>query len=339
MDALHAWFVDAGLVIALLIAFGGAAVLAVFEVSLLRVRPSRVRVDAGQGDQRAIQLLDLLADLPAVLNSVLFSVLLCQVAVASISGYLAQRWFGGMWIPVVSITVSLLLFVYAESLPKTMAVSAPYEQALRSAGNLRRLTRVCRPLVEALVAFAGLHVRGTETSTDVVSERELRLLARQAAQAGEIGVADADLVDRSFRFGDQLVSDVMVDRENIVALSVDLAVDDALTAALAAGHRRLPVFGNDLDDVVGAVRLRDLAAARGTQGALVGPRMRAPLFCSPHDSIAQLIEQMRASGKWLAIVRDADGQTLGLATVEDIVAELMGEIEDPPAIVSRREDD
>lgn len=332
MASVPTRFVDVALVVLLIVAFLAAARLAVVEVSLLRVRKSRVVVEAAQGDRRSRDLLRLLDDLPLVLNTVLFVVLLCQVSVAAISGYLAQRWVGGRWVGVASVLVSLVLFVYAESLPKTMATRAPHERALHSARGLRLLVRVCRPVVATLVAFARMQTPEQPAVVDVVSEPELRLLARQAAQAGSIGAADAELVDRSFVFGDQLVSDVMVERSNIIAVSSDDPVDQATQVAIAAGHRRIPVFGRDLNDVIGVVRLRDLVAARGLPNVSSANVMGMPLFCRADDSIAALIGRMRDTGTWLAVVRNARNETVGLATVEDIVAELMGEIEEGPAV-------
>lgn len=332
MAASPSWLFEALLVAALAAGFVGAAVLAVVEVSLLRVRKSRVRVEAAQGDRRSQILLELLDDLPLVLNTVLFVVLICQVGVASISGYLAQRWGGGVWVTVASIVVSLLLFVYAESIPKTVAVRSPHERALGAGRGLRLLVRICRPVVAALVAFAGVHSPGQVGAADVVSEHELRLLARQAAQAGEIEAADAELVDRSFVFGDRQVGDVMVGRDEVVAVMADAQVDEALRVAIAAGHGRVPVLGRDINDVVGMVRLRDLAAASGGEPVDVASLMRRPLFCQSDESIAELLERMRASGTWLAVVHNAAFETVGLATVEDIIAELIGEIEEDPVV-------
>lgn len=332
MGSVPPWFVDVVLAVVLLVAFLGAALLAVVEVSLLRVRTSRVRVEAADGDRRSRDLLSLLDDMPLVLNTVLFLVLLCQVTVAVISGYLAQRWAGGPWVTVVSILVSLVLFVYAESLPKTIAAKAPHERALRSARGLRLLVRLCRPIVAALVAFASVQTRNQVEVDDVVSEPELRLLARQAAKAGVIGADDAELVDRSFVFGDQVVADIMVARQDIVAVSSTDPVADAMHIAISAGHRRIPVYGHDLNDIVGVVRLRDLAAARDVPNVASANVMHKPLFCHPGESIAALLGRMRDTGIWLAIVRNGRCETVGLATVEDIVAELMGEIEEGPAV-------
>ena len=326
------WALEVILVAILIFGFGTAALLAVAEVSILRVRRSHIQADATGGDHRSQDLLTLLDDLPAVLNSVLFAVLLCQVAVASISGFLAQRWAGGIWVVLSSAAISLLLFVYAEAVPKTLAMRSPQERALRSARWLRRLVWACRPIVTALTTLADLQSPAIQ-DPDPVSEQELRLLARESAQAGTIGIADADLVDRSFAFGDRSVAEVMVGRQQIVAVSSDSHVTDALAIAIAAGHRRVVVYGTDLDDVDGVVRLRDLAAAANTSThRTVAEVMSPPLFCGPDESIALLMERMRSSGNWLAIVVDAHGVTMGVASVEDFVAELLGEIEEAPVV-------
>ncbi len=113
----------------------------------------------------------------------------------------------------------------------------------------------------------------------------------------------------------------MVPRTKIVAIAGDSNVVDALGVAISAGHRRLPVYRNDIDDVVGIIRLRDLAALARTQpeataGSCVGHVLRA----GSGDPISDLLHRMQVTGRWLAVVTDADGRTLGLATIEDVVA-------------------
>jgi len=331
--------VDIALVGVIVGGFLASAVLSVVEVSLLRIRKSKVRTNAATGDRSSGVLLTLLDDMPVVLNTVLFTVLACQVVVATVSGYLAQRWAGGIWVSASTVCVSLLLFVYAESIPKTMAVKSPYRSARRWARTIRLLVRVLNPIVRRLASFANWHLPAMTPTSDAVSEPELRLLARQSALSPEtdtIALADAILVERSFIFGDQCVADIMVPRNRIVAVSSETSADVALDIAIGAGHRRLPVFGADLDDVVGMVRLRDLAAAaRLDATSTVASVTTAPVPCRPGEPIAELMERMRVSGSWLAVVHDDASRTVGLVTVEDVVAELLGEIEEDPVLRTR----
>ncbi len=319
-----------------------AAALAIAEVALLRVRRTQV-VSVRGADPRADRLLRLLDDLPTVLNVVLLSVLLAQVGAATISAVLAERWFGSGAVPVVSLVLTLLLFVGGESVPKTAAVQDPPGHALRLATGLGLVVAVLRRPVALLLRIFTPEREGAEPH-DVVSEAELRLLARRSAADGEIEPDDVTLIERSFRFGDLQVRHVMVPRDRIRYVEEHEPAGVGFERALAHGHRRMPVVRGDLDHVVGVVRLRDLASASGrTQqgeapeadlaGREAGSLMTPPLHCSPGDPVAKVLRSMQATGQWLAVAASAGDEgsasrTVGLLTIEDIVAELVGEIAD-----------
>lgn len=318
---------DVGLLAILAACFGGAAVLAMAEVSIIRVRRAEVLAAAESGGTQARQLLNLIDNLPLVLNTILLAVLLCQLTAATVSGFLASRWFGGFGVTAATFITTAALFVYAEAIPKTKAMRAPQEVALRLTPFLRILVRITRPIVVALVWLAGLQTSGT-ADFGSASEHEIRELARQSADAGAIDHRDAELVNRSFEFNDRHVADVMVPRSQMAGINHEQLAADALDRAISLGHRRLIVYRSGLDDIVGMVKLRHLAAAAQTPAATVSSIVSDVLRCRPEQPIAQLLDQMQRSGLWLAVITDPDGRTLGLATVEDLVAELVGEIED-----------
>lgn len=309
--------------------FALAAALAIAEVSLIRVRRSAVLVDAERDDQRAQQLLELLDDFPVALNSVLLLVLSAQVAAATIAGFLAERWVGGVAVTITSILLTAVLFVYAEAVPKTIAVRSPDVWARRLTPLVRVVTAVCRPVVAVLVRLADLQSPGHDTMVGALTEDELRALANESAALGVIDRDDAALVDRSFDFGDCRVADVMVPRERIVFVGADEPVARIVAGALESGHRRFPVSIDGVDEIVGLVRFRDIAAAeRATPSASATEIMADVMRCGAEDPIARVLDRMQEAGTWLAIVSDPAGHTLGLVTIEDIVAELVGEISD-----------
>lgn len=327
------------LLAALMGCFISATVLAVAEVSLIRVRRSAVMVDADQGDVRAQHLLKLLDDLPVVLNAVLLLVLLFQVGAATIAAFLAERAFGGIGVTVASIGVTAVLFIYAEAIPKSMAVKAPQQFAMRVTPLLRVVLLPWRPLVTFLVRVASLQSRTEQTLVGALTEPELRALARESAAVGEIDSGDATLVERSFEFGDRQVGEVMVERANIVAIAADELPKTALSKAIASGHRRLPVYSGGLDEIIGVVRLRDAAAAVSTStGSTIAGLATDILRCGADYPIASLLSDMQAASTWMTVVESADGRTVGLATLEDLVAELVGEIEDERAAIRRPSD-
>ncbi len=321
--------VDLLLVGALVICFAGAALMGASEVSIVRLRRSMVLTEARSDDGRVEHLLRLLDDLPAVFNAVLLLALGFQVSAAAITGLLAERWFGGAGVATATVVLTAALFVYAEAVPKTRAMRAPRSTALRVTPLLRVIATVLRPVVSVLVWLAGLQARGPVSAVGVLTEEEIRALTLESAAAGEIGERDADLVVRSFEFNDRQVGEIMVDRDDMTSVANHVTAVDALTLAVASGHRRLPVHGVDLDQIIGVVRLRDLAAAT-TSGSnpVVSSLADEVLRCRSDELISNLLTRMQRSGRWMAVVADIDDQTVGLVTIEDVVAELVGEIED-----------
>lgn len=304
-------------------------VLALAEASLLHVRHSAVAVEAEAGDAHAIVLLGLLDDLPRVINAVLLSVLLAQVTAAAIAGALAANWFGGVGVTVATFVVTLVLFIYGEAIPKTLAVRQPLTWGRRLAQPIRWLAIVLRPFVSVLVRLADLQLPGRGIATPVaVSEQELRHLADEAADAGHIEESDAELIDRAFTLGDLSVGEILVPREKVVAVSADTAVEEAMQLSIAAGHRRLPVYRGDLDTALGIVRLRDLVAAVTDDPEMpVGTRTREALEVAPDSLVIDTLRAMQESGRHLAVVTDKAGRTVGIVTIEDAVEELVGAID------------
>ncbi len=305
-----------------------ASFLAAAETALLRVSRVRLEVAAEGGDRASGRLLRLLGDLPRVLNSVLLTMLLVQVGAATLAGYVAQRHFGNTGVTIASVIITLVMFVYAEAIPKTLAVRHPMAIARLISLPVAVLAFLARPVVSVLLAFADWQAPGKGIpSMATITEAELRRLAAEAAAAGEIAPADLDLIERSFLMGDTRVSAVMVPRPSIVAVPLEISPADALHQAIQSGHRRLPIFKGDLDQVTGVVRLRDLvAAAERGEPATVAQLQQPVLTVHESKPVHELLREMQASGQHLAAVVDEHGATVGIATIEDAIGQLVGQI-------------
>lgn len=321
---------DLPLIILLLVLFAIAGFVAAAEASLLRISGVRVVTLAEQGHRRGRRLAALLDDVPAVLNAILLTALLAQIGGATVAGVLAGRWFGGLGVTLTSIALTILLFVYAEAIPKTFAVRHPERVALALAIPVGLLERLLRPVVRVLVWFADLQAPGRGiTTSPTVTEDELRRLAMRAAHEGEITTEDFELIERAFRVGDRQVDDIMVPRLDVVAITTDTTLEDAVETAVTSGHRRLPVHSGRLDDVVGVVRLRDLIVpARETPDRPVDGFAEPPLVVPESKRVLDLLGEMQESSTHLAVVVDEYGAIAGLVTIEDIAEELLGSITD-----------
>jgi putative hemolysin len=323
---------DIPLIIALVALLLLAVFLAAAEAAVLRVTEVRARALAESGDRRSVRLLSLVERLPQVLNLILLFALLSQIGAATITGILAQRWFGNLGVTIASIVLTIVLFIYGEAIPKTYAVRHAERTARFVAAPVAFVERLFRPLVSFLVWIADIQMPGKGVTTSAtVTEDELRMLAIEAADEGEITEVDRELIDRVFRFGDRRVDDIMVPRPDIVAVERSTPLDDALDLALQTGHRRLPVFVDDLERIEGVVRLRDMIEARDKGRGDLAAISYPPLVVPESMRVTGLLTDMQEQNNHMAVVVDEYGVTVGLVTIEDVAEELLGSISDEPA--------
>ncbi len=325
---LHMNPTDVWLFGALLVLIAVAAVLGASEAALLRAQRVKLEVDADAGDPRAETMLTLLDDLPRVLNTVLLVVLLVQIAAATISGALAARRFGSLGVTTASFALTFVLFVYSEAIPKTYAVRHPESVARATAPLLRVLSWTLRPVVSVLVRFADLQAPGTDISASTaLTEEELLRLASKAAATGTIERSDHVLIDRAFDLGDQRVDDIYVPRLDVVAVPNSVTVREALDLALKKGHRRIPTYEGDIDNIVGIARLSDLAKIGiDDPDRSVSSLTLEPLVVPESKRVVDLLGDMHEGNTHFAVVVDEYGGTAGIVTIEDIVERLVGPI-------------
>jgi len=327
---------DGPLIGLLILFFILAIVFAAAEMALARVSDVRLRTMAEVGDRRARRLVALLEGLPRVINAILLAVLLVQIGAATITGLLAERWFSNVGIVIATVVLTIVLFVYTEAIPKTYAFRHPTRVALALTYPVVLLEFVLRPIVGGLVWFADLHAPGKGVSlAPTITERELLSLAADAEQEGEITPIDRHLIERAFRLGDRTAEEVMVPRTDIVAVPAGESVDEAVTLAVRAGHRRLIVYEGDLDQITGVVYLRDLVRATGAAPPQTVQALTRPtLVVSEWKRVVELLRDMQAQGTHLAVVVDEYGGTAGIVTIEDIAEELLGAVADEGRVPS-----
>jgi CBS domain containing-hemolysin-like protein len=316
------------LVVALVGLIVAAAVLGAVEAALLRVPRVRVEVDADSGRKRAITLLRVLEDLPRALNTVLLVVLLVQISAAAIAGLLAERLFGSLGVTIASIVLTIVLFIYTEALPKTYAVAHPVSVGYTTAPLLAFLLFVLAPIVAVLMWIANIQAPGTAVASPAApTEQELLQLAAAAADTGTIDETDRRLIDRVFDLGDRNVDEIYVPRPDIVAVPATTTVRQALDTAISSGHRRIPIYASNLDEIVGIVAIIDLAGAVVDEpDRLALDLAAAPLIVPESKAVVELLGEMQRARIHFVVVVDEFGGTAGIVTIEDVVTRLVGRI-------------
>jgi putative hemolysin len=228
----------------------------------------------------------------------------------------------------------VIVFVVAETAPKTWAVLNPERAALAAARPVRRLAQFLplRLATRALIGLANVVLpgRGLQQGPFVSSEEELLAVAELGVEEGVIEEDERALIESIIEFGDTLVREVMVPRPDMVTVPAGFRVADVIEVVLLNGYSRLPVCSGTLDDVVGLAYAKDLMAAErdGNGDAPVASHMRPARFVPETKRVPDMLREMQRGKIHMAIVVDEYGGTAGLVTLEDIIEELVGEIAD-----------
>lgn len=319
-------------IVAVLLLASGA--LAAAETSL--VRTSKVKAKSLQEENRvgAKALADLVGHPEKFLNPVLLLVLICQLVSATLIGVLAANWLGSWGVLVATAFEVVVIFVFFEAVPKNWAVHHPERAALASAPVVKAVINF--PLIKAistvLIGLADLILgrRGDTAHISMVTESELLAMADVAQAESVIEPEEREFIHSVIDFGDTVVREVMVPRPDMVALENTITVSDALVEALEAGFSRLPIYEESIDDVVGIAYIRDLMRLErdGRGDELIAQHLRAATFVPETKKIPALLRDMQRQRIHLVVIVDEYGGTAGLASLEDLIEELVGEIDD-----------
>ncbi len=309
------------------------AFLAMAETSLTRMSRNRAIAHDESGRRGAARLLHLVSDPAAFLNSLLLVILICQTVQTALITLEAERLFGTAGVVVGLVVNIVLVFVLSEAAPKTWAVQHPDDAALRAARPVYALTRFwpLRIIARALIGITNVLLPGKGLQQGpFVSEEELLAMASEAAEHDVIEDDERAYIARVLEFGDTVTREVMVPRPDVIAVEGSTRVVDAMEIVLLNGYSRVPVYTDDLDDIVGVLYAKDLMNAQRADKADTPVReiVRKAQFVPESKRVAELLPEMQRDKFHMALVVDEYGTTAGLVTLEDLIEELVGEIVD-----------
>jgi CBS domain containing-hemolysin-like protein len=334
--------------IPLLVALNGFFVAA--EFALVAIRRTRVEELVNQGVSGAQAVNDAITNLDRTIAATQLGITLASIALGFVAepalAKLIQPLFG--FLPenaaVVSrhaaaifIAFSIVTFmhvVFGELMPKAVALQTPDRTALYVAKPLNLFARFSRPVVHVmngtgnwLLRRLGYTPSGTEGHVHSVDE--LRMLVEGTEEAGLLSEEAADMVLNVFALRNKTVRDCMVPRERMVALALNAPPEQVLEIARLGAHTRMPVYDGSPDNVVGIVNTKDLFFLFSTSGAVVVEDALYPAtFLDPEEPVAHAFKLFRKSHRPMAVVRDEEGKVLGVITMEDVLEEIVGDIED-----------
>ncbi len=308
-----------------------AAVLAVAETAMTRMTSSRAAALVEQERKGAHAVERIVDNIERDLNAVYLAVNIVQVFQSALVGLLAARWFGALGV-LIGVVVNVgVLFTFAEAAPKTWALQNPDRAALMTGSMVEWTARILRIPARALIGVANIVLPGKGLkSGPFVTEEEIIALAEEAAQAQVIEQSEHELIKSIIDFGDTIAREVMVPRLDMVTLANSATVTEAVELAIAKGFTRIPIYGEDADDVIGVVNVKDTVKLEREGGGArsVVDAMHPAEFVPETKRVSELLAEMRSKSVHIAIVVDEYGGTSGLVTLEDLLEELVGEIHD-----------
>jgi putative hemolysin len=308
-----------------------AALIAAGETALTRFSHSRAEALAAEELPGAAALAAVLTDREGSLAPLLFLRIVFHLAASTIVTVLVIDRWGTSWVALAVAVEVVALYVIAEAMPRTWALQHPDIAARRAAPMVRIVLRIApiRWASRALNGVANTLLPGP-ARPPVVTEDDLIALTEAAAASDEIDDEERDLIESVFALGDTIVREVMVPRTDMVTVKAELPIAEVVDLAIERGLSRLPVCGNDIDDIIGVCLIKDLIRAeRAGQGdQLAQSLMRRAQFVPETKHADDLLREMQLGRHHLAIVIDEYGGTAGLVTLEDVVEELVGEIVD-----------
>ncbi|HLI42359.1 MAG TPA: hemolysin family protein [Streptosporangiaceae bacterium] len=340
-----AWLLVAAAVLALAAGWlaGAEAALAFSSITGPAGHGDRAERDHGAqppaGPRRHDRLAAVAADLPRHLSVLLLLRVLCEIGAAVLVTVAFTGWLGDGWRAALAALGVALVFRYALTGVQSQALlrgRPPQRRAARAAAVAYRLARALGPLPR-LLAAAGDALppgrRARRAPADGPARSELRGLVDYLERRTGIEPGEREMVRSVFELGDTIVREVMVPRTDMVFIESDKTVGQALSLALRSGFSRIPVVGDNSDDVLGIAYLKDIVSwSHEHPGAedseQVATVMRPASFVPDSKPVDDLLRQMQAQRTHLAIVVDEYGGTAGLVTIEDILEEIVGEIAD-----------
>jgi CBS domain containing-hemolysin-like protein len=305
------------------------------EAGLARVSSFRAEEAIRSGRRGAAKLAQVTADPTRYLNVALLVRVACEMAAAALVTYACLNEFHQTWEALLlAIGVMVLVSYVAVGVsPRTIGRQHPVNTATAAAYVLVPLARIMGPIPSLLILLGNALTPGKGFRRGpFASEAELRALVDLAEQESLIEDDERRMVHSVFELGDTLVREVMVPRTDLVAIERWKTIRQALTLALRSGFSRIPVTGENEDDVVGIVYLKDLARkthiSRDAESELVSTAMRPAAFVPDTKNAGDLLREMQQDRNHVAVVIDEYGGTAGIVTIEDILEEIVGEITD-----------
>lgn len=322
----------AGIVVLLLLSafFSGS------ETALTATSKARMLALEKEKNRAAARVSVLIEDRESLIGAILLGNNLVNILASSIAAAVFLAMFGEAGVPIATLVMTALVLIFSEVMPKTYALSNPDRLAMLVSLPIRIVTAVFGPVVAGVqvVVRGTLRLIGANVTGPVLSaHEEIRGQIDLHVQEGSVVKHDRDMLGGVLDLRELTVDDVMVHRKNLVMLDIEQPVEQLVESALTSPHTRLPLWQDEPENIVGVLHVRDLAralhGARGDASKIdINALKREPWFVPETTELIDQLNAFRTKREHFALVVDEYGALMGVVTLEDILEEIVGEIED-----------
>ena len=318
--------------VVIIILLGLSAFFSSSETALTTVNKIRIRTLAEAGNKSAVWVMKLGEDQGRMLSAILIGNNVVNLSASSMLTVLATEVFGSRAAGAATGILTLLILIFGEITPKTIATLEAEKNALRFGHIIYVLMVLMTPVIVAVnwMSFGVLKALNVDPSKqgDDMTEDELRTIVEVGHEKGVIESEEKEMINNVFDLGDSVATDIMVPRIDMTFININAGFDELLQVFREERYTRLPVYEETTDNVVGIINIKDMLLIEDREHFSIADHLRQPLYTFESKKLSELMVEMRQTSNNIVIVLDEYGATAGLITLEDILEEIVGDIRD-----------
>lgn len=298
-------------------------------MSLSKIRIRHMVEDGVKG----AKLIEKLTEDPnKLLGSILVGNNVVNIGASALATSVAVKAFGESGVGIATAIMTILVLIFGEITPKSIAKQRSEGVSLKVSGIVNIIVKILRPFVAifTFISSTVLKLFGGDLNKDqpFITQEELKTMVDVGEEEGVLEEEEKEMIFNVFEFGDIQVKDVMVQRVDIVALGLDSTYDDVIDIIKEEQFSRIPVYNESIDDIIGIMYVKDLILLNNKDNFKVQDCIREAYYTFEFKKVTELFKEMKKSRNHMAVVLDEYGGTVGIVTIEDLLEEIVGEIED-----------
>lgn len=322
---------DGILYLLLVILLAASAFFSASETAFSSLNKIRMKHYAEDGNTRARHALHIAEDFDRLISTILVGNNVVNMASASIATVIATAVFGAAGAAIATTIMTILVLIFGEILPKTLAKESSEKIAMATGGLLGVIIKVLSPIVWVFVKIKEFALRlvKVDDNQPSVTEQELKYIVESIEQEGVLEEQESELVQSALEFDEITVQEILTPRVDLLAINVECSIDEAVELAMDAHFSRIPVYRGTVDSIIGVLQVRDLfrAVVQKTPTALEN-LLTDCVYVHKTMRISTLLAELKSRKLHLAVVNDDYGGTMGIVTMEDVLEQLVGDIWD-----------